>query len=538
MRGAKSGVIVRLQNEVNHLLDVGGCSLHYVHNSVKHACEVIDAIELEQLISDVYNFFRYNDDADYKLATEIMEVEYHKFLRHVETRWLQCLPVIERLLEQYDALVYFFSSLATRSRSSVGSDRLMRLKLALSDPMTRALLMFLSHALKPLNCFEKVFQCSGTMIHSIWEQMKELLLRWLTMFKKESAIDKKAPWKSIGEDEMLPDHQIIIGEETKLLAITMTDNQRTYFYHQVKKFFVECSKQLLHYLPFDNAILKNMRFLDPIKKESKHLEAMAMNVAKKMPNIVRPDDQTQLRVEIRAYKMLDLGSSSQTLNVEPDDLLGYWKLVMSVGQFPIMKRLVQACLIIPHGNSDVERIFSMLSDILTKKRSSLDQQSVKALTFIKSFMTSSKLMCHEVPITSGLRDCVLNARASYHARLKKEAELKEKANEDEKRRSFEERLKAEQEKDRKLGKIKCRLEAIDEKAMEASKKKEEAFQLMEQAQKLMKTAAVEENLQLETKKKLVEKQLRAEKRIADRVLSDVSGKCIKVDNKVPDKCQR
>ena len=42
--------------------------------------------------------------------------------------------------------------------------------------------------------------------------------------------------------------------------------------------------------------------------------------------------------------------------------------------------------------------------------------------------------------------------------------------------------------------------------MEASKKNGEAFHLMKQAQKLMKTAAVEENLQLVTKK-LVEKEL-------------------------------
>ena len=70
---------------------------------------------------------------------------------------------------------------------------------------------------------------------------------------------------------------------------------------------------------------------------------------------------------------------------------------MSFGQLPIMKRLVQACLIVSYGNSDVERIFSILSDILTKNRLSLDQQSVKALTFIKSYMTSSKLVCHEVP---------------------------------------------------------------------------------------------------------------------------------------------
>ena len=210
--------------------------------------------------------------------------------------------------------------------------------------------------------------------------------------------------------------------------------------------------------------------------ESKHLKTMAMNVLKKMPNIVKPHDQTQLRVEIRTYKMLDLASSSQT----SDDLIGYWTLDMSFGQFLIMKRLVRICFIIPHGNSDVERIVYMLGDILTRNRSSLDKQCGSA--YFHQIMTSSKLMCHEVPITSGLRDCVLNARLSYHTRLKKEAEFQETANEVEKRRSFEEMLKAEQEKDRKLGKIKSRLEAINEKAMNASQKKEEAFQLMEQAQ--------------------------------------------------------
>ena len=53
----------------------------------------------------------------------------------------------------------------------------------------------------------------------------------------------------------------------------------------------------------------------------------------------------------------------------------------------------------------------------------------------------------------------------------------------------------------------------------------------------MKAAAVEKNLQLETKKKLFVKQLKAEKRVADRVMSDISGKCMQVDMKSLDNCQ-
>ena len=179
----------------------------------------------------------------------------------------------------------------------------------------------------------------------------------------------------------------------------MTDNQRAYFYHQVKKFFVKCSEQVIHGLSFDNATEKNC-----ISWSEKEGINAFRNNGKKMPNIWYYVAQWSNAISCwksvhTKYLTLDVLPRLMTWNKM---ILLVIRIFMSFGQFPIMKRLVQACLIVPHGNSDVERIFSMLNDILTKKRLSLDQQNVKALTFIKSYMTSSNLMCHEV-----LRDCVV-----------------------------------------------------------------------------------------------------------------------------------
>ena len=111
MRGRKSGVIIRLQAALPHLIDIGGCSLHHVHNSVRNSISEIDLIDLEQTLSDIFNFFRYNShSSDYKISTSLANVENHKFIRLVETRWLQCLPVIQRILEQLEALKHFFGS--------------------------------------------------------------------------------------------------------------------------------------------------------------------------------------------------------------------------------------------------------------------------------------------------------------------------------------------------------------------------------------------------------------------------------------------
>ena len=67
--GWKSGVFVRLQDAIGPLIDVGGCSLHYVHNATRHATEAIDAIGVEKLLSEIYNFFRYPvDQHEYALV--------------------------------------------------------------------------------------------------------------------------------------------------------------------------------------------------------------------------------------------------------------------------------------------------------------------------------------------------------------------------------------------------------------------------------------------------------------------------------------
>ena len=85
MWGCNSGVFLRVNEELEHeLLDVRGCSLHYVHNLVQHAIDAIDIISLEQTISDVYNFFMYHThDENYKMVTSFLDIENHKFLRNV-----------------------------------------------------------------------------------------------------------------------------------------------------------------------------------------------------------------------------------------------------------------------------------------------------------------------------------------------------------------------------------------------------------------------------------------------------------------------
>ena len=78
MHGWKSGVITRVHQALNcDLVDVGGCSLHFMHNAVRSALDdSISIISLEETISNIFTFFRYHThDKEYELVTSLMEVE-------------------------------------------------------------------------------------------------------------------------------------------------------------------------------------------------------------------------------------------------------------------------------------------------------------------------------------------------------------------------------------------------------------------------------------------------------------------------------
>lgn len=88
MRGCHKGVFVRLKETpgLQHLLNVGGCSLHIVANGQRHACVIFE--EAITLADSVFAFFhRSHKHTKAFVAVQHMADTYeHVFLRRVETR--------------------------------------------------------------------------------------------------------------------------------------------------------------------------------------------------------------------------------------------------------------------------------------------------------------------------------------------------------------------------------------------------------------------------------------------------------------------
>lgn len=83
-----------------------------------------------------------------------------------------------------------------------------------------------------------------------------------------------------------------------------------------------------------------------------------------LPGLLPENSRTQLQIQIRYHQT----SATTTASNESIDVATYWSAVKSTGRVPLLVSVAKAVFILPHGNAEVERIFSCLNDTVSKKR--------------------------------------------------------------------------------------------------------------------------------------------------------------------------
>ena len=123
MRGRFNGVVTQLKNKyANHLLDIGGCSLHHVTNAVKNSVKELHMYEdIEDFVQDLYTFFSFHVEfADiFSDLQDTFDVVKHRLIQYSEIRFLSIYKVVVRCIEQYKPLKELFTSTIPKYHSKV-----------------------------------------------------------------------------------------------------------------------------------------------------------------------------------------------------------------------------------------------------------------------------------------------------------------------------------------------------------------------------------------------------------------------------------
>ena len=133
------------------------CHCHIAALIANEACKVLP----EDLTTDIWYYFVKSPRRlrQFEEVQSFVECKPHKLLKTCQTRWLSLEACVNRLIEQYEALLSYFRR--TENKHAV----VRRVKFVLEKPQTKAYLLFLCSALPIVNNFNRYMQQQSPILH-------------------------------------------------------------------------------------------------------------------------------------------------------------------------------------------------------------------------------------------------------------------------------------------------------------------------------------------------------------------------------------
>jgi hypothetical protein len=442
------------------LVDIGTCNLHICHNAFSKGLAAAFGT-LPDLVIDLYQWFKLSAarQEDYRKIQNELGLPKHKFLKHVECRWLTLAPAISRVLEQWDSLLKYFLTDLAKEKDITKNSRYRRICNILNAKETHIQLHFVFSIADLFSSFLQFFQRKEPLIHVLYDQLCLLVKQLLNRFVKSETIDGKSmkdlaamDFKAIKIQK--DDKAIDIGDDARKRLQKLTSEKTKLFFLDCRHFLAAASMHLLQKIPFSNSVLKNARLLQPLRQKESWTEEALSSLSKKLPLKTNTD---RLKDEWRLYQSEDISrnwfeetSDDGKKQLKRIDL--YWNKIdnikTSLGEpkYPTLMPVIKSLLVLAHGNADVERGFSDSGKNVTSERTALSEQSINGLRSTSDGIKLFGNIPHAVPISKSFLQKAKGAHASYRQRLEEEKKKKEKEQEKQKEKQEEKERNVEMKK--------------------------------------------------------------------------------------------
>lgn len=393
-----------------------GCICHLAHLVASDAADVLPK-NLTTLVQSVYTYFSRSPQRQAILEefqAHLNSVK-HKMIRPADTRWLALAAAVRRLLEQWNVLENSFTLASFEDKNGIGDIILAELK----NPFTKAYIEFLDFILPSFNTFNALFQSKGIMLPAIIPECHRFMRLLCQKFLQPKAFENILKVNPISPGNLLPLDNVEIGENARLTLSKLTTNsnnndnkddaaaklhlkhQKEHFRKRCLLFYQEAVTQCLKRLPLMNEELSELRFLTPsiaIEEKNRNevkLDAICKRFAGKVNITLAKEQFNNLPVYFSKEE------KDQFLKL---DIFSFWnelsQLTNYCGEKPFkdLCDLAKICLVIPHSNAAVERVFSQVCDIKTKKRNKINRETMLCLLRIKHEMQAGGFSCFSYPL--------------------------------------------------------------------------------------------------------------------------------------------
>ena len=309
MLGSRNSVVSRLKQKQPNLY-VLHCICHVSHLIVGDSVKCIPSYVID-LIEKLFWWFHHSSKRVDELRSfqEWLEVEAHKILKKVDTRWLCLQSCVNRILEQYQPLLSYFDSIENaRLRDEKAKVKAKKIRDQLKKPITKGYLLVLSNILSSMNKFNTLFQSASPNLHRLVKEMNQLLLGILNKFILPAAIHSatKITDVNLSRENQKDDDDLVLGSALRIYFTEVDDDlagtsEPVHFYANVREFLSKLVSSAFKRLPFDDTILNDLVWLDPNERTTSKF-SMVKRLADRFNHFVPREALDTLEEEFCLYQ--------------------------------------------------------------------------------------------------------------------------------------------------------------------------------------------------------------------------------------------
>lgn len=265
MMGEHNSVSSRLKRDYPGII-IMKCICHSLALCSSEACKKLPP-ELEQLAKAIYSYFsssvkRQCEFYDFQKFTE---TEVHKLLHPTQTRSLSLKAVVERLIEQWNALKLFFDGQHLIQRVK-GAEEIYK---QLHNQSNKLFLIFLNWVLPIITQANLFFQSSKVVVSELHDVMSNLYKTLLQSYMRDQYVLSTSLSKKDPEDEskFKPFNSMYLGSDI-IREISkpeiQTDTQLLdYFHYNTRKFLVKVCVNIKDRYDFENPVMEGIKIFKP-----------------------------------------------------------------------------------------------------------------------------------------------------------------------------------------------------------------------------------------------------------------------------------
>lgn len=185
MMGVHNSLSTKLKDDVPNRF-ILKCTCHSFSLCANYACKKLPKV-CEELARKIYIYFQhsYKRQHEFEQFQIFVEIKPHKLLQPSQTRWLSLHQVVARLLEQYNALVLYFTDQANQNL-----DKAQFILARLRDPSIKLYYHFLDFVLPYFNALNLEMQSENVKIHTLYQKIENVLKTFLDCYLKKDYLEK------------------------------------------------------------------------------------------------------------------------------------------------------------------------------------------------------------------------------------------------------------------------------------------------------------------------------------------------------------